>query len=49
MPWSELKPMDQRILFIADHLKGYERMSAMNARPSSTVTHVSELVCYLCG
>ncbi|WP_197386774.1 integrase core domain-containing protein [Ralstonia pseudosolanacearum] len=32
MPWSELKPMDQRILFIADHLKGCESMSALCAR-----------------
>lgn len=32
MPWSELKPMDQRILFVVDHVKGVESMSAQCAR-----------------
>ena len=32
MPWSELKPMDQRILFVVDHVKGVESMSALCAR-----------------
>ncbi len=54
MPWNELKPMGQRMLFIADHLKSSESMSALCALWSQSedgqgVTHVSELVCYLCG
>ena len=22
MPWKEIKPMDQKVLFVADHLRG---------------------------
>lgn len=32
MPWSELRPMDQRILFIADHLRRLESVSALCER-----------------
>ncbi len=29
MPWNELTPMDQRLLFIADHLRHTESVSAL--------------------
>lgn len=32
MPWSELKPMDQRVLFIAEHLRRADSVSALCER-----------------
>ena len=32
MPWSELKPMEQRLLFIADHLRHVDGVSALCER-----------------
>ena len=34
MPWRELKPMDQKVLFIADYLKGTSNFSALCSRYS---------------
>ncbi len=32
MPWNELKPMDQRLLFIAEHLRRADSVSALCER-----------------
>ena len=36
MPWNELRPMDQRLLFIADHLRQVDSVSALCERYAET-------------